>query len=86
VRVPNRSIPNFVLRVVSLFNAELRPFIYDLGYAKKTSNEKARRLLDWRPRAAREAIVAAAKSMVGIAGLDQQNRPTAKRGAGIAAT
>jgi nucleoside-diphosphate-sugar epimerase len=66
-RVPNRSIPNLVLRVVSLFNAELRPFIHDLGYAKKTSNEKARRLLDWRPRDAREAIVAAAKSMVGIA-------------------
>jgi len=62
-RVPTRSIPNFVLRVVSLFNAELRPFIPDLGYAKKTSNEKARRLLDWRPREAREAVVAAARSM-----------------------
>jgi len=64
--VPSRSIPNFVLRVVSLFNAELRPFIPDLGYAKKTSNEKARRMLDWRPRDAREAIVAAAESMVGV--------------------
>jgi nucleoside-diphosphate-sugar epimerase len=66
-RVPTRSIPNFMLRVMSLFNAEIRPFIPDLGYAKKTSNEKARRLLDWRPRDAQEAIVAAAKSMVAIA-------------------
>lgn len=65
-RVPNRNIPSFVLRVVSLFNPELRQVIPDLGYAKKTSNDKARRLLDWRPRDAREAIVAAAQSMVGV--------------------
>lgn len=65
-RVPSRSIPNFVLRFVSLFNPELRSFVPDLGYAKKTSNEKARQLLDWRPREAREAIVAAAESMGGI--------------------
>jgi nucleoside-diphosphate-sugar epimerase len=63
-RVPTRSIPDLVLRIVALFNAELRPSVPDLGYAKKTSNEKARRMLDWTPRASREAIVAAAKSMV----------------------
>jgi nucleoside-diphosphate-sugar epimerase len=63
-RVPSRSIPNLVLRVVALFNDEVRPFVPDLGYAKKTSNEKARRLLNWTPRDAREAIVAAAQSMV----------------------
>jgi nucleoside-diphosphate-sugar epimerase len=63
-RVPTRSIPNLVLRIVALFNAELRPSVSDLGYAKKTSNEKARRVLDWTPRDPHEAIVAAAKSMV----------------------
>jgi nucleoside-diphosphate-sugar epimerase len=63
-RVPTRSIPDAALRVMALFNAELRPFVPDLGYAKKTSNEKARRLLDWAPREPREAIVAAATSMV----------------------
>ncbi|MCT8180073.1 SDR family oxidoreductase [Variovorax sp. CY25R-8] len=63
-RVPTRTIPDFVLRVVALFNAGLRPFIPDLGYAKKTSNEKARQVLGWTPRDAREAIAAAAKSML----------------------
>jgi len=62
-RVPTRAIPNLVLRVAALFNPEFRPFVPDLGYAKKTSNEKARRVLDWTPREPREAIVAAAKSM-----------------------
>lgn len=63
-RVPTRSIPDLALRVAALFSAELRSSIPDLGYAKKTSNEKARRVLDWTPRPAREAILAAAKSLV----------------------
>lgn len=63
-RVPTRTIPSFVLRVAALFNAELRAITPDLGYAKRTSNAKAHRLLGWTPRDPREAIVAAARSMV----------------------
>jgi len=62
-RVPTRSIPSLIVRIGALFSAELRPFVPDLGYAKKTSNEKARRLLGWTPRDPHEAIVAAAESM-----------------------
>lgn len=36
----------------------------DIGYSKKTSNEKARRMLGWSPRDPHEAIAAAAQSMV----------------------
>lgn len=64
-RVPTRALPDFVVRVAARFNAEMRPFLADLGYAKKTSNEKARRVLGWSPREPREAIVAAASSLVG---------------------
>jgi nucleoside-diphosphate-sugar epimerase len=64
IRVPARSIPDLVLRGAAIFNPALRPFTLDLGYAKKTSNEKARRRLDWTPRDPREAITAAARSMV----------------------
>jgi hypothetical protein len=42
----------------------MRPFVHDLGYAKKTSNEKARRLLSWKPGNPRDAIVVAARSIV----------------------
>jgi len=62
--VPTRSIPNLVLRIVALFNAEVRSFVPDLGYAKKTRNEKAQRVLDWTPHDPHEAVAAAAKSMV----------------------
>ncbi|WP_147439644.1 hypothetical protein [Paraburkholderia sp. BL17N1] len=63
-RVPTRTIPDFVLRTFALFNAELRAFIPDLGHAKRSSNEKAKRVLGWTPRASREPIVAAARSMI----------------------
>ena len=63
-RVPNRSIPGFVMRIVARFNAEIRPFVRDIGYAKKTSNEKARQTLGWTPRDPREAIAAAAQTMI----------------------
>lgn len=63
-RVPSRSMPSLVVRIAARFRKELRPFVRDLGYAKQTSNEKARKLLGWNPRAPRAAIVDAAKSML----------------------
>ena len=63
-RVPTRSMPSVVVRIVARFRKELRPFVRDLGYAKQTSNEKARRMLGWNPKAPRVAIVDAARSML----------------------
>lgn len=63
-RVPTRSIPNFVVRIGALFSAQFRTIAPDLGYAKRTSNEKARQMLGWTPRDPHEAIIAAAESMV----------------------
>ena len=63
-RVPTRAIPDLVIRVAALFKAEFRPFVHDLGHAKRTSNERARRVLEWTPRPPEEAIAAAARSLV----------------------
>ena len=73
-RVPTRSMPDIVVRIAALFSATMRPVVHDLGYAKKTSNEHARRVLGWTAREPREAIVAAARSMVQH-GLVGRNRP-----------
>jgi nucleoside-diphosphate-sugar epimerase len=67
-RVPTRALPDVVVRIAARFNAEMRPFVADLGYARKTSNDRARRVLGWTPRAPREAIVAAATSLAGRTG------------------
>jgi nucleoside-diphosphate-sugar epimerase len=62
--VPTRHIPNLVVRVGALFNAQFRPIVPDLGYQKQLSNEKARRMLGWTPRASKDAIIAAGESMI----------------------
>lgn len=62
--VPTRSLPDFVVRIGARFSPELRSIVHDLGYAKMTSNEKARRVLGWTPRDPHDAIIAAAQSLV----------------------
>lgn len=63
-KVPTRTVPTIVARVVSLFSPQFRSIVPDHGHAKRTSNEKARRELGWTPRDPTEAIVAAAESML----------------------
>lgn len=67
-KVPRRTIPDVVVRLAARFNAEFRPVAHDLHFAKEVSTEKMRRVLDVQPRPAREAILAAAESMLGARG------------------
>jgi nucleoside-diphosphate-sugar epimerase len=63
-RVPTRSVPNWLMRVVALFDAEVRGVVPELGTRKNASNEKARRVLGWAPRSPREAVLATAQSLL----------------------
>ena len=49
---PDPRLPNLVLRALALVDAELWPILHDFGHATATANDKARRMLDWTPRAA----------------------------------
>ncbi|MEU8664586.1 NAD-dependent epimerase/dehydratase family protein [Actinoplanes philippinensis] len=62
-RVPTRTLPNVVVRVGAVFNPQLRAFAGELGYVKKISNTKARRVLGWEPRPSSEAIRAAGETL-----------------------
>lgn len=55
-KVPTRTIPDDDVRDESI--------IPDLGYARKVSSEKARQVLNWVPRPAEDAIVAAGRSLI----------------------
>ena len=63
-KVPTRTIPNVVVRLTALFRDEFKPVAADLGYVKRVSNDKTRTVLGITPRPARDAIVAAGRSMV----------------------
>lgn len=63
-RVPRRTIPNLVVRAAALFTPAFRATLADLGYRKRLSSDRARRVLGWTSRDPHEAIAAAAQSMV----------------------
>ncbi|AXK80194.1 aldehyde reductase [Pseudolabrys taiwanensis] len=63
-KVPTRQLPDWLMRVVALFDPAARLILPELGKKKGATNEKARRLLQWAPRSSEEAIVATAQSLV----------------------
>lgn len=66
-RAPTRELPNWLVRVVALFDAEVRSIIPELGHHKSATNEKARSLLQWTPIAREDAIIATARSLLALA-------------------
>jgi dihydroflavonol-4-reductase len=62
-RVPTRQLPNWLVRIVALWNPTVRPILPELGKVKNATGEKARRLLGWTPRSNEEVLVATAESL-----------------------
>jgi nucleoside-diphosphate-sugar epimerase len=63
-KVPTRPLPNWLMRVVALYDAQVKGVAPELGKRKNASNEKAHRLLGWAPRSPREAVVATGRSLL----------------------
>jgi len=65
-RAPTRTMPDSLVRILSLFNSEIRQIAGELGKYREADNTKARSVLGWKPRSAEEAILAGARSLVAI--------------------
>ena len=76
-RVPTRELPDWAIRLVALFDAEVRQITPELGKTREASNEKARRLLGWNPRSNEDAIVATAESLVQLGLLREPSKQAA---------
>ncbi len=63
-RVPTKVVPDWVVRLVSLFDSSVAQILPELGKSKNATNEKARRVLGWAPRSNEDAIIATAESLV----------------------
>src|ERR1700738_3162658 len=48
-RAPTKVMPDWMVRLASLFNAGLAQVVPELGKVKRITNEKARRVLGWTP-------------------------------------
>ena len=62
-RVPTRELPDWLLRVVALFDRSVGQVVPELGKRKDAVSDKARRTLGWTPRSAEDAVVATAESL-----------------------
>ncbi len=62
-RVPTRQVPDWLVRTFAAFDPAAKQILPELGKKKNATNEKARRLLGWNPRAPEDAIIATAESL-----------------------
>lgn len=63
-KVPTNAVPDEAIRAAALTSPQAAATVPDLGYRKRMTSEKARRVLGWTARDPQEAIVAAGESMV----------------------
>ncbi|MCW3027051.1 MAG: dependent epimerase/dehydratase family protein [Solirubrobacterales bacterium] len=70
-KVPRRRVPDVLVRLLALFDPEVRSVVGELGQETTYSVENARRRVGWVPRPIEETIVDCARSLLG------QRMPTA---------
>ncbi|PMD30453.1 NAD(P)-binding protein [Hyaloscypha variabilis F] len=62
-KAPTRELPNWLVHAVAFFDSSIRQILPELGHAPQISNEKAKRVLGWKPRSTEDGIVATADSL-----------------------
>jgi nucleoside-diphosphate-sugar epimerase len=65
-RVPTRELPNWVVRIVAMFDPAARLILPELGKIKRSSGDKAKRMLGWSPCSNEDAVVATGESLVAL--------------------
>ncbi len=63
-KVPTRLLPDWVVRLFSLFDSSVGQVVPELGKFKNATGEKARRMLGWAPRSNEDSIIATAESLL----------------------
>ena len=62
-RAPTRELPDWLLRIVALFDKSVGQIVPELGKRKNATSDKARRTFGWTPRSIEDAVVATAESL-----------------------
>ena len=63
-KVPTRTIPDAIVRLVALFDPEMRAITPGLGRKNRHNTAKAQELLGWRPRPAADTVADCARSLI----------------------
>lgn len=65
-KIPKGKIPDFVLKLMAIFQPVYKQTVTELGRTRKASNAKAARILGVKFRTAEEALIASAKSLIDL--------------------
>lgn len=63
-KIPKRELPNWLVKLISLFDPSIRAILPELGMERAVSSDKAQRELGWRPRTAEEAVLESGRTLV----------------------
>lgn len=63
-KVPNRRVPNLLVRGMAIFDPSIRSIVGQLGKKRELSSEKAKAILGWSPRPTEDTIVECAQSLI----------------------
>ncbi len=63
-KVPNRTLPNFLVRLAALIDKPVRLILYELGKLPQIDNSRIKTVLDWQPRGLEEMVVSMGESMI----------------------
>ncbi|RQO74384.1 aldehyde reductase [Pedobacter sp. KBW06] len=62
-KVSDKTIPDWQVRIAALFSQKAKAILPLIGVNRKASNQKARQVLGWQPRAKEEAIISTVESL-----------------------
>jgi len=63
-KIPTIQFPSFLIRLIALFDKKIAIVVRELDWDYDLSSEKAKRVLNWKPRPAAEAILSMAESLI----------------------
>jgi len=63
-KIPSRELPDFLIKLLSIFEIALKPILIDLGIKRKIDRSKAYKELNWQPLPIEEAILSCAGSVI----------------------
>lgn len=65
-KVPTRKLPDWLVRIVGMFDPELKGQLFELGHKRRASSAKAESMLGWTQRPIEDSIVDTAESLFAV--------------------
>lgn len=62
--IPTRKLPNFMVRVVAMFDPTVKTVVSDLGRVRRVSSDRIRSVLEWQPHSLEEMVVSMGETMI----------------------